>query len=116
MYFPPHSENTTTKVDETESLIKSMPDPPTTEPGAEDEPTAKKQKVASEDEDWEAIEKPAAGEYNEMGSSQHGFMTQSEMSDAMRESEAKEIQATAFNVAESGGGFQPPENMLSKDW
>ena len=95
-----------------------MPLSPTTEVGTEDESSAKKHKLFSEraDDDWESIEKPATGAYDDMEVSQNGLMAQSHKSVAISESGIKEMQDTAYSTAESGADAQPPENMLSKDW
>ncbi|KAI4137044.1 MAG: hypothetical protein LQ340_008105, partial [Diploschistes diacapsis] len=101
--------------EESNRLAKSMPDAPATEPGAADQPSSKKQKLAPADDDddgWEAIEKPAssADDGNEEELDAEPGISDSEIVDG----EKKEHMTAALHTAEMGGN--PPTNMLQRDW
>jgi len=101
-------------------MIKGMPDPPATDlvSTPTSEPSAKKQKVASDElakdkeGDWETVERSALSAYNgNEGDSQRA----EGMSDSVMGTEmAKEDMGRAVHITEAGG--DAPKNMLGGDW
>ena len=113
-----------------------MPDPPQSEPLAEGQPSAKKQKVTTsedpdeEEDDWEAIEKPDESSTNGLDqkvgdySKEEGTTTTTEAHaqkpTSKEQQQAKIDQETNSTLkawwAQEGGGSVPPQNSLQKDW
>ena len=102
-------------------MLVRLPDPPKSEPLAEGQPTAKKQKVTFEDpeeEDWEAIEKPDGSSINgfdqEVGDPKETAVAQ-EPAPTEQAKVDQETTLKAWLGAQEGGG-NPPQNSLQKDW
>ena len=115
-FFPPTEHDLSRKSqeadDKEEKMLADMPDPPTAEPLEEGQPEAKKQKVASEnqEEEWEVVEKGSAAD-----ETTHDDVTEKGTATGEEQTSAKKTEREQGSKP-TGGGVVHAQHILLKDW
>ena len=119
-FFPPTEQDLSRKSQAAEEdegkMLADMPDPPTTEPLDEGQPEAKKQKVASEnqEDEWEVVEKPEGSTSTEDEAIQ-GDSAEKGTATGEEQSKTEKIESEEGSKP-TGGGNVHAQNILLKDW